>query len=322
MAVTLGIPRALLYFKYPRLWETFFRNLGVEVVVSPPTNRAILTKSVELAESELCLPLKVFHGHVLELRDKVDAVFVPRVVSVEKGAYTCPKFLGLPDIVQALPIDLPRLISPTINLRLGRRQFYRALFGLGAEFGENAIRTFFAWQAAKRSHNQFLSEMSSNVTPLDLLQETGQIPPCRSSLRVGLVGHSYNLYDSYVSVNLISMLRKYGVSVLVPEMFPHDVLLEQAAHLPKKLYWTYEREVVGAVFYWLRTRQVDGIIYVRSFACGPDSIVQVILDTDGRIIGGIPTITLAIDEHTAEAGVVTRVEAFLDMLERRKVMVR
>ncbi len=322
MALTVGMPRALLYFKYPYLWETFFLDLGIKVVVSPPTNRAILTKAVEFAESELCLPLKVFHGHVLELRDKVDALFVPRVVSVEKGAYSCPKFLGLPDIVSALPVDLPRLISPTINLRLGRRQFYRTLFGLGAELGKGPIPTFFAWQRAKRRHKEFLRKLSLGATPVDLLEENYHAPADQGHLRVGVVGHAYNLYDPYVSVDLIGRLRKRGAKVLVSEMFPHDTLAAHAAHLPKKLYWTYEREVIGAVFYWLRTQQVDGIIYVRSFACGPDSIAQVILDADAKTIGGTPTISLAIDEHTAEAGVVTRVEAFLDMLERRKARVQ
>lgn len=137
-------------------------------------------------------------------------------------------------------------------------------------------------------------------------------------LVVGLVGHSYNLYDAYVSANLIETLRRYGVTVLVGEGVPHEVADREASTLPKELYWSYEREVVGAAYHWLRTGSVDGIVYLRSFACGPDSIVQVLLDDEARKHPAVSTMSLAIDEHTAEAGVITRVEAFLDMLQRKR----
>ncbi|MDA8188956.1 MAG: acyl-CoA dehydratase activase-related protein [Dehalococcoidales bacterium] len=324
MPLALGIPRALLYYKYPSLWETFFHHLGAEVIVSPPTNRRIVARAIELAESEFCLPVKVFHGHLLELCDKVDALFIPRVVSVQKGTYTCPKFFGLPDIVAALPVELPRLIAPTINLRLGRWQFYRTLFAVGAALEKNAARVFLAWRAAVSSQKRFAQKARAGCTTLDILEGKADAAAFRSggnesALTVAVVGHPYNLYDSYVSVNLIDMLRRYGVKVVVPEMLPNEAIEKHARELPKKLYWSYEREVVGAMFCWLRSRQVDGMIYMRSFACGPDSIVQTILDTDCRIVGNASTISLAIDEHTAEAGVITRVEAFLDMLQRKKV---
>lgn len=318
MALIVGIPRALLYFKYPWLWESFFRYLGAEVVVSSPTNRVTINRAGELAESELCLPLRVFHGHIMELKDKVDALFVPRVVSVEKGTYTCPKFLGLPDIIAALPIDLPRLISPTINLRLGRVKFYCELIATAAACKQSAPRALLAWYRAKQDHRRYLKELLAGRTPLDVLQGTRRAEQQDGLLRVGIVGHAYNLYDAYVNMNVLEMLWRRGVRVLVPEMLSQHVLERYAARLPKKLYWNYEREVVGAVLYWADKQEVDGIIYLRSFSCGPDSIVQVLLDHDARVAGTLPIMSLAIDEHAAETGLVTRVEAFLDMLQRRR----
>lgn len=45
----VGIPRALLYFKYEKLWTTFFDEIGVEYIISPETDKEILTAG----ESEL-----------------------------------------------------------------------------------------------------------------------------------------------------------------------------------------------------------------------------------------------------------------------------
>src|SRR3990170_3376157 len=83
MTRRIGVPRALLYHKYSSLWEAFLSRLGAEVVVSALTNKGILNTGVQAAEAELCLPVRLFHGHAIDLKGKVDAIFVPRVISVE-----------------------------------------------------------------------------------------------------------------------------------------------------------------------------------------------------------------------------------------------
>src|SRR3972149_5272218 len=114
-----------------------------------------------------------------------------------------------------------------------------------------------------------------------------------------------------------------GAQVLTGEMIPHDVIETEAATLPKHLFWTYEREVVGTVFHWSRTQSVDGIIYVLAFPCGPDSLIQTLLEHELRREGGkVPMMSLVIDEHSAEGGFLTRIEAFVDMLVRRKKLRR
>ncbi|HZD60143.1 MAG TPA: acyl-CoA dehydratase activase-related protein, partial [Anaerolineae bacterium] len=128
MSATVGVPQALLYYKYYPLWETFLRGLGAEIVVSSATTKRTVNTGTSLAENELCLPVKVFFGHLIELKDQVDALFVPRVVSVEKSAYTCPKFLGLPDLARSIDDSLPPVLDPVFNSRLGRKKFYEALF--------------------------------------------------------------------------------------------------------------------------------------------------------------------------------------------------
>ena len=107
--VKIGIPRALFFYCYYPLWRAFFENLGLEVVLSPETNKAILDDGIRTTLSEACLPVKVFFGHALAIADQVDYLFVPRITRVEPKAYICPKFMGLPDMLRArlqnLPVD-------------------------------------------------------------------------------------------------------------------------------------------------------------------------------------------------------------------------
>lgn len=88
----IGIPQALLYYEYFPLWKNFLECLGAEVIISGPTTKEILDLGVRSAISEICFPVKVFYGHVMSLKDRVDYLFIPRMVCVEKNVYFCPKF--------------------------------------------------------------------------------------------------------------------------------------------------------------------------------------------------------------------------------------
>ena len=102
----IGIPRALLYYRYGTLWKTFFRNLGQEVVISSPSNKEIVKKGTSLAVDENCLPTKIFLGHVDYLSDKTDCVFVPRVASIYKKESVCIKLWGISDMTRNVFRDI------------------------------------------------------------------------------------------------------------------------------------------------------------------------------------------------------------------------
>ncbi len=314
----IGYPQALLYYKYFPLWETFFTQLGAEVVASGHTTKRMLSSGAIEAENELCLPVKVFYGHLLELADKVEAIFVPRIISVEKSAFTCPKFLGLPDMAKTVDVELPPLIEPHINWKEGTRGYLDMVFELGRQFTDSRVKIIQAYVAGVRELHRYHDRMMAGATPLDLID--GKEPPAVSGdLKIGVAGHPYNIYDKYTSMNLIKRLREFGAEVVTGEMLPHRVIEREAATLPKHLFWTYEREVVGTVFHWSRRQAVDGIIYVVAFPCGADSLVQTLIEHEMRAEDSkVPMMPLIIDEHSAEAGVLTRIEAFVDMLSRQK----
>lgn len=308
--MNIGLPRALLYYKYGEAWKVFLEALGQQVTVSPPTNKRIMKLGVETAENEICTPVKLYYGHVAYLKDKVDALFIPRMVAVEKKSYTCPKFLGLPDMIKALD-DMPEIIDPTVNMRLGKREFYRSVFELGSRFTDSKLKVASAYM--KASAVQKKQEKAQIITGMPERSET-------KKLRIGLAGHPYNLHDDYMSMHLVKRLRDKGVELVTAEMTHKNSIEKASKILPKQLYWSYEKEVVGAATHWVRDKLVDGVIYVIAFPCGPDSIIEVVLNNISKQFGNIPMLSLVLDEHSGEAGLVTRIEAFIDQLSERKAV--
>lgn len=304
-----GVPRGLLYHKYGPFWEAFLASLGCEVVRSPATNRPLLEAGLALAESEICLPVKCYYGHVAEIAPACDAVFVPRVVAVESRAYTCPKFLGLPDMLRAT-FDGVRFVFPELNMKKGWRYYYHSYIEAAQSLGASLLEATRALVAAERA--QRASELAWRQAAARVVAERR-----RGALVIGVVGHAYNLLDDYLSLGLLEKLERLGALVLTPEHVPPRVWNRYSSRLPKHLFWSYERELVGSALYWLDHDLVDGLIYVMSFACGPDSIVQFILEDEARG-SSVPIMPVVLDEHSGEAGLQTRVEAFVDMIGRRK----
>ncbi len=318
----IGYPQALLYYKYFPLWETFFNKLGAEIILSGQTSKKILNMGAVEAENELCLPVKVFYGHLLSLVDKVDSVFIPRIVSVEKNAFTCPKFMGLPDMARAVGHQVPRIIDPVIDLRQGWKQYLDTIVGLGKELSPSRVKILSAYRAGVKSLHEYKEKTVAGVTPIDII-DNREVDDSGADIKIGLAGHPYNIYDKYTSMNLIKRMREMGVAVTTGEMIEDRVIEREAATLPKDLFWTYEREVVGTISHWSRRSSVDGIIYILAFPCGPDSLVQALLEHEMRKEKStVPMMSLVIDEHSAEAGFLTRIEAFVDMVRRKKRLSR
>lgn len=299
MPLRVGIPRGLLYYYYGDIWQDFFRRLGAEPVVSPPTTRAAVEAGS--GADEVCLPVKVFFGHARALGDGVDFLFMPRLVSAAAGQYSCPKIIGLPDVMNAVFPGGPPLIAPTVNLRDGRRSLIRAVAEAGAALGRSHLVSLYAWQRASWRRRP----------------DTAAVPGCGAGPRVALVGHPYILQDRQVSMDIAGKLAALGVTTVPADRVAPRAAQAAAATLPKNIFWHYCRHLAGAAMALLAApRPPDGMIFMTSFACGPDSLIGELLRRQAER-RGVPFLLLTLDEHTAEAGFVTRLEAFTDMLRRR-----
>ena len=303
--IKVGIPRALLYHTYYPMWKSFFEELDCQIVVSEPTSKITLDKGVKNTVDEACLPVKAFVGHVLELGSKVDWVFVPRLISVEERTYICPKFLGLPDMIKhTLPSEIP-ILEVDVNLYRRKEDIWKTAWDLGLKFKVTPVKV---WRALQKS-------LLSWRLHCEALLEEGK--DLKQGLTIALIGHPYNLYDDYINMNLIKRLKNHGINVITPEHVPEPIIQEHAARLPKKLFWSMGKTLIGSAYHLIEHPQVDGMIHIAAFGCGPDSFTGELIERRCRRLGK-PILNLNLDEHTGEAGIVTRLEAFIDMLEWRK----
>lgn len=318
MSIKVGIPRALLFYYYYPQWDTFLRRLGVETVVSRETTRGLLEKGLKSTVDEACLPVKLAVGHVMDLCGRVDYIFLPRIVSTARREYICPKFLGFPDMVRHTIEGLPPLIDYDFNLYYKGSSPSDFFFRVGRLFTRNPARVLLAYQASRAA----LELHNRNVQRGDLPYKRGHPPgnPVDESgqINIAVIGHPYNIYDRYISMNMIERLKASGARVLTADQLPEEVVREEARKLPKKLFWTINQRMIGAAYHYFGREEVHGLIHVASFGCGPDSITGELIERYARSESRKPLLNLTIDEHTGEAGLVTRLEAFLDMVRWRR----
>lgn len=341
----IGFPRALFYYDYFPFWAGFFYALDIEVVLSPPTNRKIMEQGLKKAGDETCLPIKLLAGHIQALeQENVAGIFLPRMVSAEAGTYCCPKMLGIPEsVLTAVPKGTP-VFSATLNWQKGKGQVLKDLQILGLELGKSnaevreALALAQAWQQWERNSRgadwrlaENIAESIKEIKGKEKGNEKG--PKSRRNserpsnslvvrdserLRIALVGHSYLTYEPYANHNLLRRLRERA-DLEVAQNVRLEEIEEQVSGLRKKMFWNQAKVILGAGYKFAAEEQVDGLIYLTCFGCGTDSMIQGFLAQYARERHK-PFMLITLDEHTGEAGLVTRLEAFLDMVERRKAL--
>jgi len=319
----VGIPRALLYYYYYPLWRTFFTELGAEVVLSQPTNKGILEAGLQKSVDEVCFPVKLAYGHVLDLADKADLIFLPRLVSVAKREYVCPKFMGLPDMIRRIK-GLPTLIDPCINFNKGDLELSRRVQETSRLFGVSKRRAWLSYLKASKTQARYVKLLRQGLLPmeaLDALEKSDQVALSHKrdgEVSIAVLGHPYNIYDAFASMNMLERLQNMGAHIVTAEALSEQTVKDSAArYLSKKLFWTLGRRIVGAAFAYMERRAVAGIVHVAAFGCGPDSMTGELIERHARRLG-IPFLNITLDEHTGEAGLLTRLEAFMDTLRWRE----
>ena len=306
--VRIGIPQSLLYYQYLPMWKTFFEELGAEIVISPPTTKETISYGCSRIVGDVCLPVKVFCGHAHSLIDKCDYVFIPSIHSVLPNVYNCPKFIGLPDLVRANVPGCPPILDPDIDVTKGRRRLYTAIYKLAQPFSRNPLKVKNAFGKAFKEHQTYREQMQrQGLTPpqaigrlLGQWKEEDSNDGSASTITIALIGHPYLVHDQYVNHELVHRLQKMGVKVVFSSMVADDKLQTAIKELVGQKYWGYEEEIIGAGGYYLGS-DVEGVISVVAFGCGPDSMMMELLQRHARKLNK-PFLSLVVDEHTADVG--------------------
>lgn len=299
----IGIPKALLYFDYYPFINTFFTELGANIVYSCDTNKTILDLGVKYCVDEACLPVKVFHGHVAYLKDKCDFIFLPRVMQLQRNEFICPKFCGLPEMIKYNIKDLPPLLSYPLY-GYSRKKLKHFIYRTGFRITKNYSRINDAFNKALQVQNENKLAHESKFKAALLSK----------GIKVALAGHPYNINDKFINMNILKKLNNLGIEVFTKDNIQiHNINLK-SKELFKRPFWTFAREMYGFTTFAEENNIIYGIIYISSFACGIDSVVIELIKNK---MPDFPILILKIDEQTGEAGFDTRLEAFADMLNRK-----
>ncbi|WP_088189368.1 acyl-CoA dehydratase activase-related protein [Desulfosporosinus sp. FKA] len=307
----IGIPRGLSYYLGNFTWEAFFEILGYRVEYSEDSSAETFEAGNQFAGSDQCFPVKVYYGHVVSLLKKTTNVYIPQYTSLEQGTYCCPKVIGLPQLIKnTIPQEF-NLITAEIDL--GRERFTKRNIALLArQLSWNPLRI-------SRAVTYFVQNRKRLTLGIPAAEKvTG---PCRNQGKNGLIGvvaHQYAIHDSLLNMGIMNRLREYGFDYVTSEHYPRpdsptncpDYFNRRAPH------WDFGQNILYAVQAMLLDKNIRGIIFITFFGCGIDAFLEEIFKD--QLCDQKPYLGLTLDEHSGEAGLMTRIEAFLDMMIRKE----
>lgn len=316
-APTVGLPMTLSTFSHGPMWQTFLANLGCRVHFSRPTDEATREEAGALVGSEYCFPAKLAHGHVGRLlkNPEVEWVFMPHTVSApvppeHANAFFCPVVCSLPAMARsALKVagrsGAERILSPQVDLRWEeKRQVEELTRHLEGPLGVTRRQVRKAWEAARAAQASFET----------LCRQEGQqlLDRLEAEERTVILalGRAYNLFDGGANLELPLKIAEKGFTIVPVDLAPiQDVRLGEDL---RNIYWVYGQILLRALT-WARGRKNVFPVWFTNFKCGPDSFLLTYAE---RLIGDKPFLILELDEHGGDAGYLTRIEAFLEVVKK------
>ena len=278
--IKIGIPRAFLYYRYKIFWKYFFEGLGCKIILSDNTTKETIEIGKKYSVDESCLSSKIYIGHVYNLIGKCDYIFIPRIENYGKCEKVCVRFNATYDIINNL--------FPTINI-----------LDFNIEKTKHKYNIINYYKLGKK-----LTKNQNNEQSLKLKNKKS---------KVLIVSHPYNIYDNYIGLPIVKELKKINIEIIYADRLNQKIARTHSKKLSPTLYWTYSKELIGAIDYYKNS--INGIIFLTTFPCGPDSLVNELMI---RKINNLPTINILVDELNSQTGLETRLESFIDIIKERR----
>ncbi|MFZ3123309.1 MAG: acyl-CoA dehydratase activase [Thermodesulfovibrionales bacterium] len=333
----IGIPYIFYFHEYLPFWTTLLWELGFDVLVSPKTNRQIVSLGLESILSETCFPVKVAYGHIKHLLNEgADALLIPSFInlnteeeSLERG-FACPYTQTIPYSARVAFPDAD-IVSPVVNLKRGREFMLNELSKAFKPFRIKNTAIKKALTIAEEAQDKFQRAISDKGREiLNRIQDAGCNPPISPLSKGGIkggyqescimhhaspviviVGRDYNSFDSGMNLEIPKKLADLNVLSIPMDFLPlndHSIDSEWP-----NMYWRSGQRILKAAMA-IRENPRLYPIYIGNFSCGPDSFI---LKYFKRELQGKPFLHIEIDEHSADAGAITRCEAFLDSIKNQ-----
>jgi predicted CoA-substrate-specific enzyme activase len=305
---TVGMQRALYTLQTGVLWTHFFDRLGFRVVMTSPTNSQISSAGIEAMTAETCYPIMVSHGHVKELLGKTRHLFLPSLVNMatqeeSEMGYYCPLVQANQYMVRtALSLDKDSVLSPIVHLKFDTPT-------LAIELGDQLARK------VRRSRSEITRALEyalgrQDAFVQDMYRKGREIMENHDSEKplVVVTGRPYNLYDARLNLRLGQNLSKIGVAGL-----PMDFVDATAVDLSDfpSMYWGLGGQILKTAKIIEAQANYFGL-HITNFSCGADSFIEHFYKF---IMGDKPYLILELDEHSAVAGVMTRLEAYKNVID-------
>ncbi|MDR0377860.1 MAG: acyl-CoA dehydratase activase, partial [Spirochaetaceae bacterium] len=301
---TVGIPRAFSTHTLYPLYAWFFYELGIKTVLSTEVAHA----GVARAESTYCFPAEIAHGAVQDCLDKgVDYVLLPHfrdMPSYESDVHAnfCPITQSLPYYIEkAFPdVEKKRFLPLVVSFKFGEGKALELFTAMTGRLGIGAAETRDAFKKALNMQTAYFSAAGK-------LGEEALAEARRSGRPViAVLGRPYNAFTAEANMGIPRKFTTRGYSII-----PFDILpFTEEPGFPN-MYWYYgQQDVKSAAL--LKNEDNIYVTYITNFSCAPDSFI---LHYIKWIMGQKPFLVLELDSHSADAGVDTRVEAFLDIID-------
>ena len=314
-APEMGIPKVLYLHEMFPFWRAFFTELGYRVILSDATNKELIRKGVENVVAETCFPIKVSHGHVLNLLEKgVKKIFLPSIVNLKASHPEIPNSSACP-YAQSFPYAVPSSIDfkkaqvevfqPILHLGFGKEYLEKELIQFGELLHRGPKQVKKALEKAERFQALFYQSLLNRGR--EILNQVG--PDDKVMV---IVGRPYNSCDSGLNLEIPKKLRDLGVLPIPMDFLPLDSVAPTEEI--REMYWRYGQKILAAGKIIKEDPRLYAV-YITNFGCGPDSFIGHFFRD---LLKGKAYLQLEIDEHSADAGAITRCEAFLDSLKNAK----
>ncbi len=306
---TIGIPYIFYFHDFLPFWTTLLWELGFEVEVSPPTNRKTVDLGLENVIAETCFPVKAAFGHIRHLINKnVDAILLPSFVDLNRPGnpfgqgYACPYTQTVP-YTAGIALRKTTFLTPIISFQRGDRFLKKELQRIFRPYGLKQADLKTAMDAANKAQQIFTESIR---------HEGEKILSHLPDKTIVIVGRAYNAFDSGMNLNIPKKLADLGVVSLPMDFLPLEdqEISTDINNTWPNMYWRAGQRILSAARI-IRKNPSLYPVYIGNFSCGPDSFI---IRFFGDELQGKPYLHLEIDAHSADAGAITRCEAFLDSI--------
>jgi predicted CoA-substrate-specific enzyme activase len=319
---SIGFNRSFLVNTYYPLYSNFFAELGYEIVMPESPSQ----EGVDQRNASFCYPVELAHGFffsLLEMEDPPDYIFLPHFKAVPGEANSasssqsqvCPLVQGETFYLQTTfrkKIDHlknrgTRLLTPLIDLSIDLDDALQPLVKTAVQMGISRKDARRAFDKALQQQRECQSQMTA--LGRKVLQTLEENPHNYAAV---IFSRPYNGFVEEAHMGIPHKFASRGIPVI-----PLDFLELNDEHSKRHMYWGMGKLMMKAARLVKRHPQLFGT-YITNFSCGPDSFV---VSYFRDIMGRKPSLTLELDSHTADAGLETRVEAFLDIVNAYRQLV-